>query len=91
LTESQARGSEDSGAALHSGAAPHLTHGAEALLRETHHLAAPGSQGFLTSPMLKEIVDGSYVHPDQCQRLIRNEGIVILILGGGNRNASIRA
>jgi hypothetical protein len=36
------------------------------------------SEKYIYSPALKEIVGGSYVHPDQCRRLLRNEGMVVL-------------
>jgi hypothetical protein len=32
---------------------------------------------YLYSPALEEIVGRPYVHPDQCRRIIRNEGIVV--------------
>lgn len=35
------------------------------------------SRGYLYSPMLKDIVGRPYVHPDQCRRIVRNEGIVV--------------
>ncbi|WP_084665110.1 RRXRR domain-containing protein [Thermanaeromonas toyohensis] len=35
------------------------------------------SEKYLYSPMLEEITGKSYIHPDQCRRVIRNEGIVV--------------
>lgn len=35
------------------------------------------SKNYLYSPQLKEIVGKPYIHPDQCRRVIRNEGMVV--------------